>query len=61
VGLVVEVDGGYPARLRACADEHRDRWLRRQGYAVLRLNEELVRRQLPAALALISEQLAAVR
>ncbi len=61
VGLVVEVDGGYHARLRERADERRDKWLRRQGYTVLRLSDALVLRQLPAALVLIAEQLAAVR
>ncbi len=61
VALVVEVDGGYHARVRERADQRRDRWLRRQGYTVLRLSDELVMRQLSAALALIAERLAAVR
>ena len=61
VGLVVEVHGGYHARFRGRADERRNNWLRRHGYTVLRLSDALVRRQLPAALVLIAEQLAAVR
>jgi very-short-patch-repair endonuclease len=52
VGLVVEVDGGYHAR-RGCADAHRDRKLRRLGYRVIRLDAELVLRDLGAAVALI--------
>jgi very-short-patch-repair endonuclease len=61
VGLVVEVDGGYHGRLRAGADERRDCWLRRQGYTVLRLSDALVMRNVAAAVALIAEQLAALR
>ena len=52
VGLVVEVDGGYHARRRA-ADAARDRKLRRQGYRVVRIEAELVLRDLPAAVALV--------
>jgi len=52
VGLVVEVDGGYHARRRA-ADASRDRKLRRLGYRVIRLDAELVLRDLSAAVALI--------
>jgi len=52
VGLVVEVDGGYHTR-RQRADESRDRKLRRLGYRVLRLEADLVLRDLPAAVALI--------
>jgi very-short-patch-repair endonuclease len=50
--LVVEVDGGYHERCRR-ADARRDEKLRRAGYRVLRLEAELVRRDLPAALALV--------
>ena len=50
VKLVVEIDGGYHERRRA-ADERRDRVLARAGYRVLRLEAELVLRDLPAALA----------
>ena len=52
IGLVVEVDGGYHARRRA-ADASRDRKLRRLGYRVVRLEAELVLRDLSAAVALI--------
>jgi len=52
VGLIVEVDGGYHAR-RQRADESRDRKLRRLGYRVIRLDAELVLRDLSAAVALI--------
>src|SRR5450432_798590 len=51
-GLVVEVDGGYHARRRA-ADASRDLKLRRLGYRVLRVDAELVLRDLCAAVALI--------
>ncbi len=50
--LVVEVDGGYHARRRA-ADASRDRKLRRLGYRVVRVDAELVLRDLSAALALV--------
>lgn len=56
VGLVVEVDGPYHARRRA-ADEHRDRKLRRAGYRVLRLDAELVLRELPVAVERVREAL----
>jgi len=44
--LVVEVDGGWHAGRRA-ADERRDAKLRRMGYRVLRLDAEIVLRELP--------------
>ena len=47
--LVVEVDGAYHAR-RVTADARRDRKLTRAGYRVVRLQAELVMRDLPAAL-----------
>ena len=50
--LVVEVDGGYLSQRRA-ADASRDRKLRRLGYHVVRIEAELVLRDLPAAVALI--------
>ncbi len=50
--LVVEIDGGYHARCRA-RDARRDRVLARLGYRVVRLDAELVLRDLPAALALV--------
>ncbi|MBN1606513.1 MAG: DUF559 domain-containing protein, partial [Polyangiaceae bacterium] len=50
--LAVEVDGPYHAR-RAAADGSRDRALARLGYRVLRLDSELVVRDMAGALALI--------
>jgi very-short-patch-repair endonuclease len=46
--LVVEVDGAHHAR-RAAADARRDAGLARLGYRVLRLEAQLVLRQLPLA------------
>jgi very-short-patch-repair endonuclease len=46
----VEVDGGYHVD-RERADARRGRALAQRGYRVLRLPEQLVRHQLPAALA----------
>jgi very-short-patch-repair endonuclease len=54
--LVVEVDGGYHAR-RSGPDARRDRVLGRAGYRVLRLEAELVLRELPRALALVRQAL----
>ena len=48
VRLVVEVDGGYHAR-RVTADARRERQLARAGYRLVRLQAELVARDLPAA------------
>ncbi len=50
--LVVEVDGGWH-RGRERADARRDRVLARLGWRVLRLDAELVLRDLPEALARI--------
>jgi very-short-patch-repair endonuclease len=50
--LVVKVDGAYYVTRRA-ADARRDRRLRRMGYRVLRLDAELVRSDVQAAIALI--------
>ena len=55
--LAVEVDGAYHGR-RASADASRDRALARLGYRVLRLDAELVVRDLPEALARIRAALA---
>jgi very-short-patch-repair endonuclease len=52
VGLIVEVDGGYHARRRG-ADASRDRKLQRLGYRVVRVDAELVLRELGAAVAQI--------
>ena len=48
IRLIVEVDGGYHAR-RVTADARRDRKLTRAGYRIVRVQAELVRRELPAA------------
>ncbi len=50
--LVVEVDGGCHVR-RIAADARRDRVLRRWGFTVLRVEAELVRRELSQAVALV--------
>ena len=52
VRLVVEVDGSHHARQQA-ADARRDRVLNRLGYRVLRLEAQLVERQLALAVARI--------
>jgi very-short-patch-repair endonuclease len=54
--LVVEVDGGYHAE-RAVADARRDRVLARAGYRVLRLEAELVMREMPEALRRVRDAL----
>ena len=46
--LIVEVDGGYHST-RESADARRDRKLTRMGYRVLRLDAELIRRDVHAA------------
>ncbi len=56
VKLVVEVDGGYH-RQRVVADARRTRVLERLGYRVLRLDAELVSRQLPLAVEAIRNAL----
>ncbi|HEY6562361.1 MAG TPA: DUF559 domain-containing protein [Polyangiaceae bacterium] len=61
VELVVEVDGGYHGRVRERSDERRDRWLQRHGYTVLRLSDALALNNIGAAVALIAEQVAALR
>jgi very-short-patch-repair endonuclease len=57
--LVIEVDGPYHAR-RQSADARRDEVLRRMGYHVLRLDAELVERELGVAVARVREALARV-
>jgi leucyl-tRNA synthetase len=57
VGLIVEVDGKCHVRKRS-ADARRDEKLRRLGYRVLRLEAELVMRDLDGAVARIREALA---
>jgi very-short-patch-repair endonuclease len=56
--LVVEVDGLYHAK-RHSADRRRDEKLRRWGYRVLRLEADLVLRDLPAAVKRIALELKA--
>jgi very-short-patch-repair endonuclease len=55
--LIVEVDGAYHTRRRP-ADARRDRVLRRLGYRVLRLEAELVERDLEQAVARVRAALA---
>jgi len=55
--LIVEVDGAYHAR-RLTADARRDRKLERAGYRVVRLQAELVMRNLTAALLAVRRALA---
>ena len=54
IRLVVEVDGAQH-RLRRSADARRDRDLRRLGCHVLRIEAEVVMRNLPAAVAVVRE------
>jgi very-short-patch-repair endonuclease len=56
--LAVEVDGGYHVARRK-ADARRDEALRRLGCRVLRLDAQLVLKDPPTALALVSDELAA--
>ncbi len=56
--LVVEVDGGYHARI-AARDARRDRALARAGWRVLRLDAELVVADIEAAVQRVREALAA--
>ena len=56
VRLVVEVDGKYHARRRN-ADARRDRALARLGYRVVRVDAELVMRDLAAAVARVRQAL----
>jgi very-short-patch-repair endonuclease len=54
--LIVEVDGSYHAR-RVTADARRDRKLEGAGYRVVRVQAELVLRDLPAALLAVRRAL----
>ena len=56
--LVVEVDGGYHSR-RVRADARRDRVLAKLGWRVVRIEAELVQRDIAAAVAKVREALAA--
>ncbi len=55
--LIVEVDGLYHARF-AARDARRERALQRAGWRVLRVDAELVVRDIDAAVALVREALA---
>jgi very-short-patch-repair endonuclease len=55
--VVVEVDGGYHGCRRG-ADARRDEALRRGGYRVVRLEADLVMKDLPQAVALVREAVA---
>ena len=52
--LVVEIDHSRDRRA-ALADEQRDHWLWRHGYAVLRLDRDEVMRRRDKALAMIAD------
>jgi very-short-patch-repair endonuclease len=54
VRLVVEVDGSVHGRTRR-ADARRDEKLRRLGYHVLRVDAEVVLRNVPGAVALVRD------
>lgn len=56
VGLVVEVDGKYHGR-RASPDERRDAALRKAGYRVMRIDAELVLRDIERALSAVRQAL----
>jgi very-short-patch-repair endonuclease len=60
VRLVVEVDGAQH-RGRRTADARRDRELRRLGCVVLRIDAEVVMRELPRAVAIVRAVLASLR
>jgi hypothetical protein len=54
--VVVEVDGGYHAR-RLRGDARRDAWLQRAGFRVVRVEAELVLRDVRSVWARIAEEL----
>jgi very-short-patch-repair endonuclease len=60
VKLVVEVDGLYHVR-HAASDARRERALVRAGYHVLRLDAELVMRDVDMAVARVASELARLR
>jgi len=60
VKLIVEIDGGYHAE-RAAADARRDRALVEAGYRVVRLEEELVMRDVEAAVARVAAEIEELR
>jgi very-short-patch-repair endonuclease len=60
IGLVVEVDGGWH-RERRRADARRDEKLRRLGYRVLRVEADLVERNLARAVGLVRGEIERLR
>ena len=60
LNFVIEVDGGWHW-VRRAADARRDEKLRRLGYRVLRLEAELVLRDLPVAVEQVKREVAALR
>ena len=60
IKLVVEVDGGYHAE-RGRADARRERELERLGYRVVRVEAELVVRDVEAAVAVVGAAVEAPR
>jgi very-short-patch-repair endonuclease len=60
VRLVVEIDGGYHAE-RGDADARRQRALEHAGYRMVRLDAELVMRDLDAAVARVRAVIAELR
>jgi very-short-patch-repair endonuclease len=60
VRLVVEVDGEYHSR-RKGLDARRDEALRRWGYHVLRLDAELVEREVAVAVERVREEIGGLR
>jgi len=60
VRLVVEVDGGYHGR-RGRADERRDRALARAGYTVLRVEAEVVMRDVETAVERVAGEVRRLR
>jgi very-short-patch-repair endonuclease len=60
VKLIVEIDGGYHAE-REAKDAHRERALERAGYTVVRLDAELVMRDVEAAVARLAAAIEELR
>jgi len=58
LALVVEIDGGYH-KTRVPQDARRDSYLVARGFFLLRLSDELVRKDLPQALEIVWEALRA--
>ena len=56
LALVVEIDGGYH-KTRARLDARRDSYLIARGFFILRISDELLRKDLARALELVREAL----